>query len=141
MLMRSVVFSVCTVLIGTAAPQALAEQDRLSAVEAFIRNTQISFSSWKGAWLCDKPGVQQALEQCRSQMDYVTTLVKSPRREELAKVQAIAEAASKLQKEAAQALPTWGRCVNDAIGLHGCLAGFAIKMITLRGQTRGAPAD
>jgi hypothetical protein len=139
--MRSVVFSTCIVLIGTAAPQALAQQDRLSALEEFIRNTRMSFSSWKDASLCDKPGVQRAVEKCRAQMEYATTLIKSPRRGELAKVQAIAADARKLQDEGSQALPTWGRCRPEAVDLHGCLAGFALQMVRLRGHTRVAPAD
>jgi hypothetical protein len=141
LLVRSFAFAVYFVLVAMAAPQAPAQQDRLSTLEAFIQTTRTSFAAWKDAWLCDKPGLQRAVEQCRAQMDHATTLIKSPRREELAKVEAIAAEASKLQKEGGQALPTWGRCRSEAVDLHGCLAGFALKMVTLKGATRGAPAD
>lgn len=138
---RSLGMSVCVVVFGMAAPQALGQQDRVSDLEKFIGTTRTSFATWKGAWLCDKPGLQRAVEQCRAQMDYAASLIKSPRRAELSKVEAIAAEASRLQKEAGQALPTWGRCVNDAIDLHGCLAGFAVRMIRLTAHTRVAPAD
>jgi hypothetical protein len=139
---RSIAFSVCIVVIGMTAPQAIGQEDRLAALEEFIRATRTSFASWKGALLCDRPALQGVVDQCRARMDYAATLIKSPRRAELPKIEAIAAEASKLQEEAGQVLPTWGRCVTEAVNLHSCLAGFALEMIRLRAHTRRvAPAD